>query len=653
MISCSAALLLSFGCEARDEPDDVVALECDIPQLFADRCGGSTCHGAGESTAAGLDLTTPGVEDRVSSMPGMSCVGVLANPAVPEQSLLYEKVAGAPSCGAPMPVNGDPLTEDELACMRDWISGLLPPGGGGGGGEGSETGMDTGGQETVCEAGAVEDCYSGPPETVDVGICVGGMRTCAADGTSWGACEGEVTPRGEDCLTADIDENCDGNTPACTELWSRSFGDPMSQGMRSVAVDSAGNIYSVGDFEGVVSFGAEPLAADGVKHDLVIAKHDLYGNPIWSKHFGDTSNQYASKVVVDAADNFYFLARIFGNVDFGGGKLHGEGQGDLVIAKFNPSGQHIWSRRFGDLDPDRAERMAVDGQGDLLITGSFAGSVDYGAGLFSSAGLRDAVVIKLDGDTGAHIFSRQIGGAGDDYGFGIGADQAGNVVIAGRFQESIELGGTLNSAGGMDIYVAKLEPNGALLWSESFGGSGDDGVHDLEVQPVTNNIVLTGYMSETMSFGGPDLVSAGERDIFLATLDPDGGHVWSAAYGDSTDQFTSTFEINTWLTLALGANGDIYLGGSLMGVANFGGADVSSASEKPDVFFAKLSADGSLIASNRYGGIGTDMALDIAVTATGHKILAGRSFASSIDFGVSGVVSFNGGSDGFIVKLAP
>src|SRR5690349_21718369 len=84
------AVLMLVGCggqgstgeQAEDEapPDD---LSCDIPQLFEDRCGSAACH-SGETAAAGLDLVSPGVEDRVSGVSGTNCQGLLADPADPE-----------------------------------------------------------------------------------------------------------------------------------------------------------------------------------------------------------------------------------------------------------------------------------------------------------------------------------------------------------------------------------------------------------------------------------------------------------------------------------------------------------------------------------------------------------------------------------------
>ncbi|HLT39019.1 MAG TPA: hypothetical protein VK034_22200 [Enhygromyxa sp.] len=623
-----------------DEPDpEPEQIQCDIPSLFEVRCGGSICHSAGLSTAADLDLTSPGVEGRVAGRPGTSCAGTLAEPADPEGSLLYLKVLDTPSCGARMPLNGAALTDGERTCLRDWISGLLPDGG--------EDEPDDTCPNCACEPDAVESCYSGPDGTADIGQCKSGTRICGPDGAAWSGCQGEVLPRGENCFT-DVDENCDGATPECSERWSLGFGDEHTQVMRSVAVDSKGNVYSAGDFEGVVSFGGEPLVASGDKADIVIAKHDRYGNPLWSKRFGDSSNQFAAKIVIDSDDNLIFVGRVYGHTDFGGGPLQAAGSGDVIVAKLDSDGDHLWSEVYGGKDPERAERVAIAGNDDVILTGTFTSNVDFGDGVFVKKGMRDAFVLRLDGDTGAHVFSRQIGGSGDDYGFGVDVDKSGHIIVAGRFQQSISLGGTLTSAGGTDLYVASLTAGGSVDWKKKFGGAGDEELHDLVISPKSGEIVLLGAMEGTVNFGAGKLVSAGNRDVFILGLDSDGDPLYSANYGDKGDQFGISNDVNSWMTLTADKDGFVYFGGPLIGTLDFDWFKLKASGT--DIFYVALGAGGAPLWGYRYGSIDADLALDLEVDGN-HMLMAGRSFGREIDFGSSGVVETHGGSDGLTIKL--
>jgi hypothetical protein len=626
--------------DSESEPEPEPEPECDVPSLFEVKCGNAICHSAGESTAAGLDLTSPGVEERLVGQPGKSCAGTLAEPADPEGSLLYMKVLDSPSCGARMPLNGEALSDDEKSCLRDWISGLLP--------EGTEPDPGDSCPGCACEPDTVETCYSGFEGTADVGACKSGTRICAPDGATWSDCEGEVLPVGENCFT-DADENCDGSTPACSEAWSLGFGDQYTQVMRSVAVDSQKNVYSAGDFQGVVSFGGEALVASGDKADIVIAKHDRHGNPVWSKRFGDSSNQFAAKLVVDSDDNIVFVGRVYGHTNFGGAELGAAGSGDIVVAKFDSDGDHLWSKIFGGKDPERAERIAIAKDGDVILTGTFTSKVDFGDGPFVSEGQRDAFVLRLDADTGAHVFSRQIGGSGDDYGFGVDVGDDGEIVIAGRFEKSIKLGGSLSSEGGTDMYVASLTAGGSVDWKRRFGGSGNEEVHDLVVLPDSGDIVLLGAMSGSVNFGPGKLTSEGARDIFVLGLESDGSALWSDNYGDEKDQFGLSNEENTWMTLATDGDGNVYFGGMLSGELDFGWFELKAGST--DMFYVALGDDGTPLWGNRYGSIDADLALDLAISSDGHVVMAGRTFGKSIDFGDAGVVENHGDSDALTVKL--
>ena len=103
------------------------AQSCDVDvesEILAVRCAGSVCHSAGDQRAAGLDLVTPGVPDRVKNIASASaeCGGsMLVVPGDPGGSLLYQKLGEAPPCGSRMPLAQEALSADETECVRSWI----------------------------------------------------------------------------------------------------------------------------------------------------------------------------------------------------------------------------------------------------------------------------------------------------------------------------------------------------------------------------------------------------------------------------------------------------------------------------------------------------------------------------------------------------
>lgn len=583
-----------------------------------------------------------------------------------------------------MPYSSPELSDAEITCIRDWISGLLPP---------QQMKPDGGGcTDCMCTIGESEGCFSGSGALLEnEGVaCQGGTRACMATptGSYWGACEDEVIPQPERCDTADIDEDCDGSTPACSETWSFSLATAeTNQAARSVAVDSQDNVYLAGDFAGKIDLGGGPLLSDGtveavriedINNDVFLAKYDKSGNHVWSHRFGDTSTQNSTQVVVDGNDEAVILGRAFGKIDFGTGLLDAAGTDDIFVAKFRSDGTAKWGTILGGIDPDRAERMAVDGNNDIWVAGTFTNEAEFGQFIFDSQGIRDAVVLKIDGESGAVRFALPIGGgtsdgqgekSGDNYGFGVDVytDNSGGtptdfIYVTGYFSESTQVGDgpTLTSAGGTDIFVAKLDSDGNHVWSRRFGSAVDDHVYDLVVDPADGSVTFTGYFQNTINFGGGGITSAGSYDIFLAKLDADGDHVFGKAFGDESDQhFFDSFDTNTWTALDLDQDGNILLGGPLVGSAAFGPAPITSPNNKMDVFLAKFSPTGDHRYSTRYGDGGTQIALDIAATLSGHVLVVGRFYSSTLAFdpatgSVRGIGLSNGigsGGDGFVARL--
>src|SRR4051812_23693232 len=118
------------------------------------------------------------------------------------------------------------------------------------------------------------------------------MQTCKPDGSAFGACMGEVLPTAENCLTAQ-DENCDGMTLACAApLWSKQFGASSDDVGFDVAVDTfSGNVVTTGYFKGSVDFGGGALTSTAQSEDIYIAKYDPAGAYLWSKRAGDGADQ--------------------------------------------------------------------------------------------------------------------------------------------------------------------------------------------------------------------------------------------------------------------------------------------------------------------------------------------------------------------------
>ena len=275
-----------------------------------------------------------------------------------------------------------------------------------------------------------------------------------------------------------------------------------------------------------------------------------------------------------------------GTVDFGDGLKTSAGGTDIFVAKLAANdGAPLWSKRFGDASSQGASYTpivaAVDSGGNILLAGPLAGTVDFGDGPKTSAGGVDIFVAKLAANDGAPLWSKRFGDSQSQTASGLAVDDAGDVVIAGTFTGTVDFGdGPKTSAGGADIFVAKLDANdGAPLWSKAFGDSGNQVANGLAVDGAGNAIV-SGACSGVVNFGGGPLPCLGDADIFIAKFTPSGAHVWAQRFGDVKDQIA--------YGIAVDSGNNPLVTGQFSTAVDFGCGPLRGAGST-DVFIAKFS----------------------------------------------------------------
>jgi hypothetical protein len=490
----------------------------------------------------------------------------------------------------------------------------------------------------VCAPNSTATCYSGPPGTAGVGLCKLGMATCNGQGTAYGPCVGEVTPAAEDCATP-ADESC-GLPEACgTFGWSKSFGDLSEQDGLDIAADAAGNIYVTGSFMGSIDLGGGLMTSAG-SNDVLVAKYSSTGAHLWSKRIGNASDQQGRGIAVDAAGDVYVTGYFVGSLDFGGGALTSAGSRDMFILKLSSAGNHVMSKRFGGLLEEEGAAIAVDSGSNIAVTGTFKSTLDFGGGALTSAGGDDIFVARLDA-AGNHVFSKSYGDPGNQDPRDVAVDASGNVLMIGFFNGTIDLGVGPMTSSNNDIVIAKLSPAGSLIFGKSFGAFGSDIGHSVAADGA-GNIYAAGYVQGAVDFGGGPLPTAGANDAFLVKLDSAGGHLWSKSFTGTSDQLG--------FGIAVDAAGNVVCTGRFQNSIEFNGNTHPSAGQI-DIFLAKLDATGALEWSKAFGDSLDQIGRAVAVDGAGAVSLIGR-FQGTVDFG-GGPHSSAGANDGFIAHFAP
>jgi hypothetical protein len=430
-----------------------------------------------------------------------------------------------------------------------------------------------------------------------------------------------------------------GRAAAPTHVFSQRFGDAASQSARALAVDLYGAIVMAGEFSGTVDFGDGPLTSAG-DNDIFLARFDPDGSVQISRRFGDASGpQRAQAVAVDAGGAVILAGFFSSSVDFGGGALTSLGSNDVFIARFDPSLAHEWSRRFGDGDGQYASGVAVDDASNVYVTGYFSGTMDFGGGPLIAAGFDDVFLAKFTG-AGGHLWSKRFGGTSSQQAFGVAVDPSGNVIIVGHFLGNIDFGGANLVGVHLDAFAAKFDPTGLHLWSKRFGSTLAQSVQAVTTDEA-GNVYLAGTFSTSIDFGGGVLTSAGADDAFLAKLNPAGNHLWSKRFGDAAASQVVT-------TVAVDPTERVTIGGHFAGTADFGAGVLSSAGLE-DLFVAQFQGGGTIEWSARYGDGAAQFVEALVADPLGDRVLAGN-FAGAVDFG-GGSLASEGAEDAFLARL--
>lgn len=489
-----------------------------------------------------------------------------------------------------------------------------------------------------------------------------GDADSSRDGESSPSCGDGTVDEGEVCDDGNTDDG-DGCSASCQleadpgeTVWASRFGDAEADGGAAIGLDAAGNAYVAGAFQGTIDLGGGPLTSAG-ESDIFLAKFDPSGEHVWSKRFGDESQtterliHLPLEIAVDDAGNVHLAGPMGGTVDFGGGPLTSVGNTDIFVAKFDTDGAHLWSKSFGTEFGDSGEGLAIDADGNVVVSGSAIGDIDMGGELLEFSGSSTLVVAKFDSD-GNHLWSRRIAGEGSVPMSAVAIDPDGNIALAGTMRDTLEFGDDVLAASQDDqnaVFLASLNPDGTPRWGRIFSGEALDYLEAMATD-ADGNIVITGDFGASIDFGDGALAPSGEggfdSDIFLAKFDADGAHLWSKSFGEAGS--------NKGTGITFDAAGDVYMTGHFDESIDFGGETLTGSNKW--IFVAKLDATGEHVWSRTFAsendrGQGTGYGL--AVDPAGSAYVTGE-FTRTVDFGTGTVTAEEERvEDMFLLRLAP
>ena len=330
------------------------------------------------------------------------------------------------------------------------------------------------------------------------------------------------------------------------------------------------------------SFDGNVNAGDS---DVFVVKYDQHGNKQWTRYLGTTSYEFSTGAAVDGTGNVYVTGYTRGGLS---GNSNTGGY-DAFLVKYDSSGNLQWTRQFGTSSDDRGQAVALDASGNVYITGYTLGGLDGN----TSSGSYDAFLRKYDA-SGTKQWTVQLGSTGNEFALKAAVGPNGGIYITGWTDGVVDTA----SAGGKDLFVAKYDDSGTSQWIVQSGTSGDDLANGIAVDS-NDNAFITGFTDG--NFGG---TSAGGRDTFVTKLASTGATVWIQQLGSNGN--------DNGAGVAIDGNNNVYIvgysDGSVDGQSNSGG---------DDLFLVKYDNAGSKQWSREFGSSSGDVAGGVAVGTNG------------------------------------
>jgi hypothetical protein len=327
---------------------------------------------------------------------------------------------------------------------------------------------------------------------------------------------------GIDLFTAKFNTNSD-----C--LWAKTGTGLASEYGNEIVVGDNINVCVIGNKIEQMIFGSDTLSHDD-STDLFMATYNSTGNLLWVKGIPGYGNSSARGGGIDIFENTIFVGSFNGSISIDTINFNSISQNlnDVFIAKYSVSGSIIWAKRYGDMGDDYARGVGTDSLGNIYLSGVFSNSVNFDGNTIFANGNTDIFLLKLT-SSGNLVWIKQFGNSGIEEGCAIEVSPDGNVFIIGGFSQTITFGSsTFSSQGIRDVFVAKIDTSGNVIGAKTAGSSTDDVNYAIGLNNINEEVCTVGTFSGAFSDGITSLTVSGNIDSYISKISlsiPNGMHL--------------------------------------------------------------------------------------------------------------------------------
>ena len=428
-----------------------------------------------------------------------------------------------------------------------------------------------------------------------------------------------------------------------------------------VATDAAGDVYEAGYFySATLHCGSIMLANDSSgSSDMFIAKYNPSGTVIWAKSAGGTKNEVATSIAVDPSGYVYVTGYFQSDsITFGSVTLHNDttnASDNIFLVKYDPNGNVIWAKSASGIgNYNFPYSVTTDASGKVYLAGEFDSPfIIFGPDTLENISIHwaDVFLTKYD-SSGNVIWVKNYGGSfSSSIGTAVNTDATGNVYLGGAFGcNTITIGTTTLSNGFnngyYNIFLAKFDSAGNVLWAKSAGGPNGAGFINSASTDASGNTYVTGYFNSTdMTFGNDTITNNGTGNTFLAKYDSSGNVIWAKDAGGISDDEANSVAADNF--------GNVYIAGYFSSLFVIFGPDTLT---NPDtlyrIFLAKYDTSGNVLWGKTSVGTSYDNASWVTTDNLGDVYLTGAFEGNAMNFGMITLLNLSPTTyDAFLAKI--
>ncbi len=417
-------------------------------------------------------------------------------------------------------------------------------------------------------------------------------------------------------INFNIDQEYDTNHKLIIDPWVTYYGGTGYDRGNDLFNDSFGNLYVVGSTNSSNaiatpgSFKATFTSATGFSHDGFITKFSPTGTRIWASYYGGNDMDVFQSVTVDKNDFVYVVGYTSSTTGIATMAIHKDTltprptsttfARDAFLVKFSPAGTRLWGTYYGGEQNELGYEVASDTSGDVYIVGN----------TLSTTG----------------------------------------ISTPGAFKTTLTT--TPSSTFGSDVFLAKFNTAGNLLWGTYYGGDKYELGYGLAVDD-NNNVFICGYSQSLTGIATTgthqSTLSGTSNDAFLVKFRANGTRVWGTYFGGTSSDIGNSLAIDT--------NNNIYMSGRTNSTASISTAGSFQAINGGglDAFLAKFNQSGNRIWATFYGGNRSDYSYAVAVNKnTNNAMMSGDTYSSNLPVSPCALQTrLRGLENGFIGQFYP